>query len=56
MKRITDKDFRYTSAAATDLAKTFARVRREMAEQQKRSAPVVQIKARVGSKPTGRGT
>jgi hypothetical protein len=32
MKRILDKDFKYTSAAATDIRKTFARVRREQAK------------------------
>ena len=30
MKRILDRDFRYTSSAETDLRKTFARVRREI--------------------------
>lgn len=31
----------YTTAAATDVSKTFARVRREMAEQAKREAEAV---------------
>lgn len=31
MKSILDSTFKYTSAAATDVAKTFARVRREQA-------------------------
>jgi hypothetical protein len=35
MKRILDKDFKYTSAAATDIRKTFARVRREQAKAAK---------------------
>jgi hypothetical protein len=34
MKRITDPDFRYVPAAATDVRKTWARVRREMARAQ----------------------
>ena len=34
-KSILDRDFHYTSAAATDLKKTFARIRRQM-EQEKR--------------------
>ena len=29
MKRLTDKDFKYTNAASTDLRKTFERIRRE---------------------------
>lgn len=29
MKSILDKSFRYTSAAATDIRKTFARIERE---------------------------
>ena len=35
MKRITDPTFRYTSAAATDIKKTFARILRERAAQKK---------------------
>ncbi len=31
-KRITDPTFRYVNAANTDIAKTFARIRREMRE------------------------
>ena len=33
MKSILDKDFRYTNAASTDIRKTFAKARREMAKQ-----------------------
>lgn len=33
MKSILDKEFRYTPAAATDLRKTFARIRRERAQR-----------------------
>lgn len=29
MKRITDPDFKYTPAVATDIRETFARIRRE---------------------------
>ena len=40
MKRIFDRDFRYTSSAETDLRKTFARVRRDISrvEQAQSSA------------------
>ena len=34
MKSIFDRSFRYTSSAETDLRKTFARVRRQMREEQ----------------------
>lgn len=37
MKRITDKDFKYTPAAATDLRATFARIRRELVAETKRA-------------------
>ena len=48
MKRITDKDFRYTPAAKTDIRKTFARIRREQ-EQERKAAEeslqrIIQIK------------
>lgn len=33
-KRITDPAFRYVSAAATDIAATFRRIRREQAKEQ----------------------
>lgn len=51
MLRLTDKDFKYTPAAATDLRKTFARVRREIKradDQQKATQPraVLPLKAR----------
>jgi len=34
-KSILDRSFRYTPAAATDVRKTFARIRREQAERDK---------------------
>lgn len=34
MKSIFDRSFRYTSSAETDLRKTFARVRRQLREEQ----------------------
>lgn len=37
-KSILDPTFRYTPAAATNVAKTFARVKREMKEQAEREA------------------
>lgn len=39
MKSILDPTFRYVSAASTDLRKTFARVRREQAQEAARRAP-----------------
>lgn len=33
--RLYDKDFKYVPAAKTDIRKTFARIRRELAEQQR---------------------
>lgn len=45
MKRITDPSFRYTPAIATDLKKTFARVRR--AQRQSAAA----IAARPATQP-----
>lgn len=35
MKRITDKDFKYVPAAATDIRKTFERIKREQKEKAK---------------------
>jgi hypothetical protein len=40
MKSIFDRSFRYTSSAETDLRKTFARVRRQMREEQELRALV----------------
>jgi len=39
MSRILDKSFKYVPAAKTNLAKTFARIRRELAEQGKNPTP-----------------
>lgn len=39
MKSILDPSFRYVPAAATDLRKTFARVRREQAKRAADAAP-----------------
>lgn len=48
MKSIFDKSFRYTNAASTDIAKTFARIRREQREQQRlREAAEAESKAKV---------
>lgn len=38
MKSILDKSFRYTDAASTDLAKTFARVKKQLREREERAA------------------
>lgn len=50
MKSILDPTFRYTPAAATDLRKTFARIRREQRkareqEQAKRVIPIKRVPA-----------
>ena len=50
MKSILDKDFRYTSAAATNLEKTFARIRREQKLEQEARAKNAQEAARVLAK------
>lgn len=42
MKSILDPSFKYTKAVETDLRKTFARIRREMKEQQEIEAKKVQ--------------
>lgn len=47
MKSILDPTFRYTPAASTDLRKTFARVRREMARE-------AQQESRYHSLPVGK--
>lgn len=46
MKSLLDPSFRYIPAARTDLKKTFARVRRELREQQEKAATVLPIKKR----------
>lgn len=50
MKSILDPSFRYVPAAKTDVAKTFRRVRRELAEQAAAAAsnvkPIVPITQR----------
>ncbi len=46
MKSILDKSFRYTPSAETDIRKTFAKARKEMAEQAKPVKNVTQIKKR----------
>ena len=48
MKSIFDRSFRYTSSAETDLRKTFARVRRQLREEQEFHALVeAQTKSKV---------
>jgi hypothetical protein len=43
MKSILDPSFRYTKSVETDLRKTFARVRRELRQQQHQQ-PAVSVK------------
>ncbi|MBU6485072.1 MAG: hypothetical protein KGR23_09775 [Betaproteobacteria bacterium] len=38
MKSILDPSFRYTASVNTDLAKTFARIRRDLRQQEKGTA------------------
>ena len=40
MKSILDPTFRYTKSVETDLRKTFARIRRELRNQQQRQSVV----------------
>lgn len=48
MRSIFDKSFRYTPAAETDLTKTFARVRRQLArELETRALNEAEAKAKV---------
>lgn len=47
MKSILDHNFRYTNSVETDVRKTFARVRRELARQQTRSAANVDASKKV---------
>lgn len=46
MSRILDRKFKYVPAARTNIAKTFARIRREQAEKDRaeREAKVQQIR------------
>jgi hypothetical protein len=52
MKSILDPSFRYTCAAATDLRKTFAKVRRELRQQQREAAVVRQQQQQVAGTVT----
>ena len=64
MKSILDPSFRYTNSVETDLRKTFARIRRELDEQQQESSTVRAKKgsslpfaeARVGRAPRTKET
>lgn len=38
MKRITDPDFRYVPSVETDIRKTFARIRKELAKAERERA------------------
>lgn len=44
MSRILQKSFKYVPAAATDIRKTFERVRREMKQQAEKPANVRQLR------------
>jgi len=45
MKSILDPSFRYTNSVETDLRKTFAKIRRDL-RQQERDRPEVELDAR----------
>jgi hypothetical protein len=48
MKSIFDRSFHYTSSVETDLRKTFARVRRQLKDQdQARTMAEAEVKAKV---------
>jgi hypothetical protein len=47
MKSILDHNFRYTNSVETDVRKTFARVRREIARQQTRSGANAEVSKKV---------
>ena len=47
MKSILDKSFKYTPSAETDIRKTFAKARKELAEQAKPVKNVMPIKKKV---------
>lgn len=42
MKHILDKDFVYTNAASTDIRRTFAKIRQELANPNNQEKPLVQ--------------
>jgi hypothetical protein len=46
MSRILDPKFRYVPAAATDIRKTFARVRRQLEQQKAQRAPAIPMRKR----------
>lgn len=51
MKSILDKSFKYVPAAKSDISKTFARIRRELAEKAKTAdAPKIIIPIRIAKK------
>lgn len=51
MKKITDPTFKYVSAAATDIAKTFRRIRKEQeAERKEREEKIKPIRKIAGAK------
>lgn len=52
--RLLDPSFKYVKAADTDVAKTFARVRREMKEQAAKPAPNVKPLTSAKTKPGGK--
>lgn len=47
MKSLLDPTFRYTPAVATDLRKTFARIRRERAAAPKADNQVVELRSAI---------
>jgi hypothetical protein len=50
MKRILDKSFHYRPSHATDIRKTFERVRRELKQQQEKATAKNVIPMELGSK------
>ena len=55
MKSVLDRSFQYTPAVETDLKKTFARIRRQLKEQQKeRALAEAEAKGKVSPIKSGR--
>lgn len=55
MKSVLDRSFQYTPAVETDIKKTFARIRRQLKEEQKeRLMADAEAKAKVASIKSGR--
>jgi len=50
MTTILDKEFKYTPSTKTDIRKTFAKIRKQMAEQAAKQQPVSKLYQYKGAK------